>query len=117
MAIYFSDLTDYGKGIDLRAILGKYRIYFAKIYTTDQIIQAIHEHCREIRVVPQVPDLLGILEPKPPKISHAEFIHAKQQWANQGFPPFSDYRDTVKAFEMQELILKNLKHGQKRNDK
>ncbi len=99
--VYFSDLDDYGKGVDMKVILKKYALFFEGKYTVDQIIRAIHTHCLQSNVIPKVSHLEQILNPETPRISSTEFIHAKDQWAKEGYPEFSYYAGIVKQYEKE----------------
>lgn len=101
MTVYFSDLDDFGKGVDVKTILAKYRLYFEGKFTVGQIIGAIHKHCERKTAVPKVADINAILSPEPEKISTAEFIHAKEQWKAEGYPAFSYYSQIVKDYEKE----------------
>ena len=61
MPVYFCDLDDYGKGINFEMLLNKYRFYFEKKYSTEEVINAIHQHCKISGIVPKVCDLVPIL--------------------------------------------------------
>lgn len=108
MAVYFADLDDYGKGADLDVYLNKYRLYFDGKYSVSAIVEAIHKHCERKNHIPKVADLIAILNPEKPKITQAEFIHAKKQWELEGYKPFSYYGQTVKEFEAQEEKSRNI---------
>lgn len=99
--MYFSDLDDFGKGVDIKLILQKYAMFFEGKYSVDQIISAIHQHCLKSTVIPKVSHLEAILSPEPPRISQAEFIHAKDQWAKEGYPSYSANAMIVKQFEQE----------------
>lgn len=99
--VYFSDLDDFGKGVDIKLILQKYALFFEGKYSVEQIIKAIHTHCQKSTVIPKVANIEAILNPPTQKISQAEFIHAKDQWAKEGYPEFSFYAFQVKQYEKE----------------
>lgn len=99
--VYFSDLDDFGKGVDIKLILQKYALFFEGGYSVDQIIQALHTHCLKSTVIPKVSHLEAILSPEPVRISQTEFIHAKDQWAKEGYPKYSYYAGIVRDYERE----------------
>lgn len=104
MTVYFSDLDNYGREIDNEMILNKYRIYFEKSFSTDQVIHAIHTHCETKTIVPKVSDLMEVLNPKPMEITQTEYFHAKKQWELSDYNQFSRHLDVIKAYEKQSQI-------------
>lgn len=108
MAVFFSDLKDYGQEVDLDIILSKYRIYFEKEFSTDHIVYAIQKHCERSREIPRVCDIMDVLKPQPPQISVAEYQAAQDWQKRNNFPMYSDAKSTIEAFEKQQ--------GEKRED-
>lgn len=110
MAVYFSDLDDFGKGVDINAILQKYRLYFEKKFTVNQILNAIHAHCERKTTIPKVADINAILNPEKPKITQAEFIHAREQHAAEKYPAHGYYGGIIKDYEAQEADARDVSH-------
>lgn len=102
MAIYFSDLKDYGRGVDLEVILQKYKIYFEKDFSVEQVIAAIHRHCERSTEIPIVADLMAILAPEEKKITQAEYVNAQKAQERNNFPMYSAEAVLIRDYEKQQ---------------
>lgn len=103
MTVYFSDLDDFGKGVDIDIIMQKYRLYFENQFPVEAIIHAIHVHCENSPVIPKVSHLKEILSPTPPRITEAQYVQACKEYERNGFNQFTDAYDLKKAYEAQEV--------------
>lgn len=83
-------------------IFTKYRIYFEQEFTVEQIVFAIHEHCKRSIAIPRVSDLMAILKPEPPKVTEAQYIEACKWQERNGYPAFSDAKDIKDRYEAQK---------------
>lgn len=102
MAVYFSDLDDYGKGVDLNAILEKYKLYLQGKFTVEQVIYSLHVHCERKRIIPKVPDLLDILDPVKPKITQSEYISALDYQKRNNYPIYSAEAILIREYTAQQ---------------
>lgn len=71
-------------------------------YTVNQVLHALDVYTDKNSGIPTPSDIIKLLSPEPTRISHAEFIHAKEQWKLEGFPSYSYYAGIVKEYEQQE---------------
>lgn len=81
--------------------------------STEEITAAFRQWMKTQTVMPTPADILKIARPaKPqePRISGAEFIHAKEQWKLEGFPSYSYYATVVKDYERQNAEDRGAKH-------
>lgn len=72
-------------------------------FTVDQVLWALDRYTDRRQTVPVPADIINILDPEKPRITQAEFIHAKKQWEQNGYHTFGcKYFDIVKDYEAQE---------------
>jgi|AKVG01.1.fsa_nt_gi hypothetical protein len=102
MMVYFVDLDDYGKGVNIETTMEKYRLYFDKLYTVDQIINAIHEHCGKKSKIPKVCDLEPILNPQPAVVTESQYIEAQKAQEKNGYPAYSPEAMTIQEYKRQK---------------
>ena len=99
MTVYFSDLNTYGQTINLGMIFKKYKMFFEDKYSIDQIIFAMHRHCEQSPDFPKVCHIEAILNPKPPRVTEAQYVQAQRWQERNGFPMVSDAQMTIERYE------------------
>lgn len=70
-------------------------------FTASQVMQAIDKYTDTHADLPTPADLTALINPEKPRISSAEFIHSKDQWAKEGYPSYSYYAMIVKQYERE----------------
>lgn len=66
-----------------------------------QVIYALDKFTDENNSIPAPADINAILNPRPPKISTAEYVQAQRWQERNGYPMFSEARSTIEAYEEQ----------------
>lgn len=92
----------YGREIDLKMVLKGWEAILSDKFSGNQICYALKKYALEIGDdFPSPKNIHDILCPPKPRISTAEFIHAKEQWALENYKPFSYYGQIVKDYERE----------------
>ena len=102
MAVYFSDLQDFGQGVSIKNILIKWQMFFESKYTVDQIIFALYKHCEQSDIMPRVSHINKVLSPKPPKVTEAQYIAAQDYQKRNNYPMMSDAAETIELYRAQQ---------------
>ncbi len=89
----------YGREIDIKPTLQAWEYLMAKDFTGAQVVAAMDAYMRKSSDMPAPADIIAILRPAPVRITQAEFIHAKEQHAKEGYPAHGYYRQIIKQFE------------------
>ncbi|MAI17112.1 MAG: hypothetical protein CBC71_06130 [Rhodobacteraceae bacterium TMED111] len=72
------------------------------------VVNAMHVWSRKESSMPTPSDILKIIKPEKPEITRAEFLHAKEQHALEGFPICGYYGKIIQDYEAQEGIKREL---------
>lgn len=99
-AIY-DGLSSYGQPLKLESRVALWKMALEDEHTMEAVLSALKIHCKKSSAMPTPADIVAILKPVKPKVSHAEFIHAKDQWAKEGYPQFSYYHMIVMEYEKE----------------
>jgi len=93
----------YGRDIDVKPTLQAWEYLMASQFTAEQVVSAMELYMRQSSDMPAPSDIIALMTPPPPaKITQAEFIHAKEQWKLDGYPPYGQHRMIVKQFEAEQ---------------
>lgn len=98
----YDNLSSYGQPLNLKSRLGLWKMTLEDDYPMTQVLAALKQHCKASNTMPAPADIVALLTPQTPKITQAEFIHAKKQWELEGYPKYSYYAMVVKDYEKQE---------------
>ncbi len=90
----------YGKEIDIKGTLQAWE-YVMGEYPAAAVLSAMQAYMRKSSDMPTPADLIALISPPKPKITQAEFIHAKEQWKLEGYPSYSYYATVVKDYEKE----------------
>ena len=93
-------LKSYGNS-DHKARLRAWELILANEMTGNEVCSAMVAHAKASDEMPTPSDLLKIKNPPPKQITTAEFIHAKEQHALEGFPRFGYYGQIIRDYEAQ----------------
>lgn len=102
LALCFKNSDAYGTDLNLADRVAFFKECLQDLYTVDQILTAIKTHSLKSSEMVKPCHVHAILNPVR-EITTAEFIHAKEQWKNDGYPVFSRHKDVVKAYEAQSM--------------
>lgn len=71
--------------------------------SVEEITAGFQHWMKTQSTMPTPADIYKIIRPEKQhtRVSHAEFIHAKEQWKLEGFPSYSYYATVVKDYEKQ----------------
>ena len=92
----------YGREIQMRETLQAWEFLLSPMYSVGEIIEALKIYILKKNDIPAPSDIVAILSPERPKISHAEFIHANEQWAKENYSPYSPNAQIVREYRNQE---------------
>lgn len=100
----YDNLSVYGQPLNLKSRMALWRAILEQKrgYSMSLVLNAIIEYCDKNKTMPAPSDIVAILSPERPKISHAEFIHANEQWAKEGYPTYSANAQVVRDYREQE---------------
>lgn len=101
LAVIINGQKNYGKQVSIDDTFAYYRLKLDGRYPVDRILRALQLYTDTKDDIPTPADLITLMEPPKPKVGHAEFIHAKDQWAKEGYPQFSYYHMIVMQYEKE----------------
>lgn len=84
-----------------KLVMQGWQIKFAGRFTVDQILYALDVYTDKNDDFPSPHNLIAILEPEPPRVTEAQFIEAQKWQERNGYPMFSDAKDTIDAYHKQ----------------
>lgn len=70
--------------------------------TGEQICAAMIAHAKQSVEIPTPAELLRIINPPAPKITYADYKHALEQHALEGYPQFGYYGQVIKDYQRQQ---------------
>lgn len=91
----------YGRDASVKDIFAFYQMKLDGRYPASKVLSALDAYTDKKDDVPAPADLIALMDPPKTKISQAEFIHAKDQWAKEGYPSYSYYAVIVKEYEKE----------------
>ena len=113
----------YGKQVDLKAVLAYFKFKLETRFTAEQVIYALAQYTDHHNDIPAPADVINILAPEPKKITQAEYIAAQKYQERNNYPQFSQQRDVIRDYESQEsearepvsgFLLETVKNSVKR---
>lgn len=101
LAVLIANQKSYGKVYVVADVFNLYEMKFSGKVPVSVILQAIDTYTDTHNDIPQPADLNKIIFPPPKQITTAEFIHAKEQHALEGYPRFGYYGQIIRDYEAQ----------------
>jgi hypothetical protein len=95
-------LNTYGKDDLMKERLRAWQAVLEPDYTADQVCAAMMAHAKQSREMPTPADLIKIIDPPEPKITYAEYKHALEQHALEGYPMFGYFGQVIKDYQRQQ---------------
>lgn len=92
----------YGRKMDPKLVMQGWEIKFAGRFTVDQLLFALDVYTDKHDDFPSPNNLIAILEPEEPRVTEAQFIEAQKWQERNGFPMFSDAKDTIERYKAQD---------------
>jgi hypothetical protein len=102
MAVIVNGQNSYGKTHNLAHLIDYYTMKLEGRFPMSSIIYALNLYTDRKDDVPTPADIINIIDPQKPRITQAEFIHAKEQHKLEGYKNYSYYGRIVKDYEAQE---------------
>lgn len=91
----------YGKEIDVKNTVKAWE-FIMEDYTANQVIAAMQAYMRKSNDIPTPADLIKIINPPERTITYAEYKHALEQHALEGYPMFGYYGQVIKDYDKQQ---------------
>jgi len=92
---------NYGRDINPIETLRAWEFILSEKYTAEQVLLAMRSYMELSSDMPSPSDLIKIISPPPKKITYAEYKHALEQHALEGYPMFGYFGQVIKDFEKQ----------------
>lgn len=101
MTVVISGQKAFGKDHSVKDVYDYYKMKLNGRYTAGEILTALDRYTDIKNDIPAPSDIIQIIDPPPKPISTAEFIHAKEMHALEGFPSHGYYGHIIKDYEKQ----------------
>lgn len=92
----------YGKDYSVSDTFAYYKLKLDGRYTAQEILAAIDTYTDLKNDIPAPADLIQIINPPEAKITYAEYKHALEQHAAEGYPPFGYHGQIIKDYKRQQ---------------
>lgn len=92
----------YGKQIDVKATIQAWEFVMAEKYLAEQVLMAMKVYMGKSNDIPAPADLIKIISPPEKQITYAEYKHALEQHALEGYPMFGYFGQVIKDYQKQE---------------
>lgn len=92
---------NYGRDINPIETLKAWEFILSEKYTAGQVLLAMRSYMELSSDMPAPSDLIKIISPPPKKITYAEYKHALEQHALEGYPMFGYFGQVIKDFHQQ----------------
>lgn len=102
LTVIINGQKSYGKTVSLKDTYDYYKLKLNGKFTADSVLKALDMYTDSKNDIPAPSDLIGLMLPAPPvRITTAEFIHAKEQHALEGYPVCGYYGQIIKQYEKE----------------
>ena len=91
----------FGKTVSLTDTYEYYKMKLDGRFPADRVIAALEFYTDTRNDVPAPADLITLMTPNVPRISTAEFIHAKEQHALENYPAYGYWGQIIKQYELE----------------
>jgi len=92
----------YGKDYSVADTFSYYKMKLDGKFTAEQILKAVDIYTDRKNDVPAPSDIIQILNPPEKQITYAEYKHALEQHALEGYPMFGYYGQVIKDYNKQQ---------------
>jgi len=92
----------YGKQIDVKATIQAWEFVMAEKYRAEQVLMAIKVYMGKSSDIPAPADLIKIITPPEKQITYAEYKHALEHHALEGYPMFGYHGQIIKDYNKQQ---------------
>lgn len=102
LAVMATIQKKYGREINVKDTVRAWEFVMGMKYTAEQVISAMQAYMQISSDIPSPADLIKIIDPPPAKITYAQYKHALEQHALEGYPAFGYYGQMIKDYEKQQ---------------
>jgi len=95
----------YGKQIDVKATIQAWEFVMAEKYRAEQVLMAIKVYMGKSSDIPAPADLIKIITPPEKQITYAEYKHALEHHALEGYPMFGYHGQVIKDYNKQHGVI------------
>lgn len=101
LVLAYKTQTTYKEPLDLKDRVLGWRMVLGDKLTMEQVLTGIAKHMERSTDMPVPAHINNIMNPEQKEITTAQYINAKEQWKINGYSPFCNHKDVVKAYEKQ----------------
>jgi len=94
--------TTYKEALDLDIRLSGWRFVLEEDYGIEQVLYGLKQYMKNNKNMPVPADINNILNPQKPKITTAQYIAARENQKNNGYPAFSTDDMLIQEYQAQE---------------
>lgn len=91
----------YGRELDVKNTVKAWEFVMGDC-SAKQVVNAMQVYMRQSNDIPSPADLLKIIKPPEKQITYAEYKHALEQHALEGYPMFGYYGQVIKDYNKQQ---------------
>lgn len=106
---------NYGRELDVKNTIKAWE-FVLQDYTAKQVSEAMRAYMRQSSDIPSPADLIKILNPPEKQITYAEYKHALEQHAAEGYPMFGYFGGVIKDYQKQQAAESGIKTRQEISD-
>lgn len=92
---------NYGRELDVKNTIKAWE-FVLQDYTAKQVSEAMRAYMRQSSDIPSPADLIKIINPPEKQITYAEFKHALEQHAAEGYQMFGYWRGVINDYQKQQ---------------
>jgi len=107
---------NYGRELDVKNTIKAWE-FVLQDYTAKQVSEAMRAYMRQSSDIPSPADLIKIINPPEKKITYAEFKHALEQHAAEGYQMFGYWRGVINDYQKQQAAESGIKTRQEISDR
>lgn len=94
---------NYGREINVKDTVNAWEFVMSE-YHAEQVVLAMQAYMRKSNDMPSPADLIKIISPPSAQITYAEYKHALEQHAAEGYPMFGYFGQVIKDYKNQQRI-------------
>jgi hypothetical protein len=116
LTVLINGQKPYGKEYSVSDTFLYYKMKLDGKYTAEQIMKAVDIYTDKKNDVPAPADIIQILNPPEKQITYAEYKHALEQHAAEGYPMFGYFGGVIKDYQKQQAAESGIKTRQEISD-
>lgn len=99
---------NYGRELDVKNTVKAWEFVLHDC-TAKQVCEAMRAYMRQSSDIPSPADLIKIISPPEKQITYAEYKHALEQHAAEGYPMFGYFGGVIKDYQKQQAAEAGIK--------